>query len=146
MPSPGTPSQQRDQPDPIPCVGAVVHDNAGRLLLVRRGTEPGLGQWSIPGGRVEPGEDDHGAVLRELAEETGVTGVVARLLGEVRRDAPDGRTYVIRDYLVHPAAAEDPTPGDDAEAANWVTAAEMAALPLVPQLWEALAEWGALPR
>ena len=39
----------------IPCVGAVVFDGEGRILLVRRGQEPAMGQWSIPGGRVEAG-------------------------------------------------------------------------------------------
>ena len=47
----------------IPCVGGVVvHD--GRLLVVRRANEPGAGQWSIPGGRVEPGETHAQACVR----------------------------------------------------------------------------------
>lgn len=46
----------------IPCVGAVVTDGHGRLLLIRRGHAPGAGLWSLPGGRVEPGESDAAAV------------------------------------------------------------------------------------
>jgi 8-oxo-dGTP diphosphatase len=56
----------------VPCVGALVHDDEGRLLVVRRAQEPGLGQWSVPGGRVEPDEDDRAAVAREVLEETGL--------------------------------------------------------------------------
>ncbi|MFZ4497310.1 MAG: NUDIX domain-containing protein, partial [Candidatus Nanopelagicales bacterium] len=48
----------------IPCVGAVIFDDAGRLLLIKRGQEPALGRWSVPGGRVEPGESHEVAVIR----------------------------------------------------------------------------------
>src|SRR4051812_35800604 len=51
----------------VPCVGAVVTDAEGRLLLVQRANEPGRGLWSIPGGRVEPGETARQAVVREVA-------------------------------------------------------------------------------
>ena len=57
----------------IPCVGAIVADGEGRLLMIKRGHEPGAGLWSIPGGRIEPGETDTEAVARELTEETGLT-------------------------------------------------------------------------
>src|SRR4051794_23628758 len=50
----------------VPCVGALVHDDAGRLLVVRRAREPAAGSWSVPGGRVEPRETDHDAVVREV--------------------------------------------------------------------------------
>ena len=65
----------------IRCVGALVHDSNGRLLLVRRANPPGEGMWSIPGGRVEPGETDEAAVTREVAEETGLSVTVGRLVG-----------------------------------------------------------------
>ena len=50
----------------VQCVGAIVTDATGRLLLIQRGHDPGAGLWSVPGGRVEPGETDEQAVLREV--------------------------------------------------------------------------------
>ena len=49
--------------DRIPCVGAIVRDGAGRLLLIRRGHDPEAGFWSLPGGRIEPGESDFAATV-----------------------------------------------------------------------------------
>ena len=131
----------------IPCVGGVVHDERGRLLVVRRGQEPGRGQWSVPGGRVEPGESDEVAVLREVVEETGLHVVLVRHVGSVRRPAPGGGTFQIRDYLLHPSQVPAPAPvaGDDADDARWVTHAELESLPVVDGLLDALAEWSLLP-
>src|SRR2546430_16924216 len=70
----------------VPCAGAVVKDQAGRLLLVRRGREPGRGRWSLPGGRVEPGETAAEAAVREVREETGLD-VVAGPRIEIGRAA-----------------------------------------------------------
>jgi 8-oxo-dGTP pyrophosphatase MutT (NUDIX family) len=53
----------------VPCVGAVITDGAGRLLLIQRGHDPGRGLWSIPGGRVEDGETDAAALVREVRAE-----------------------------------------------------------------------------
>lgn len=130
----------------IPCVGAVVHDETGRLLLVRRRNPPGAGLWSVPGGRVEAGEDDVRAVAREVAEETGLRVRVGPLLGAVRRDAPTGGVYVIRDYLCTVDGATDPHPADDATDAQWVDAAGLEALTVVDGLRQALTAWDALPR
>lgn len=130
----------------VPCVGALVHDDEGRLLLVLRGREPGRGLWSVPGGRVEPGESDEQAVRREVLEETGLHVVVGVRVGTVLRPGPHGEVYDIRDYACSLAAATTPVPGDDADDARFVTRAELAATDLVEGLWEALHEWGMLPR
>lgn len=130
---------------PIACVGGVALDGRGRLLVVLRGHDPGRGLWSVPGGRVEPGESDEAAVVREVLEETGVATTVERLAGRVDRPAPGG-TFRINDYVVRPVpGATAPAPGDDAADARWVTRAELLALPVVDGLVDALTRWGVLP-
>ena len=129
----------------IPAVGAVVRGADGRLLLILRGKEPAKGCWSLPGGRVEPGETHEEAVVREVAEETGLPVRVVRELGTVRRDAPDGGVYVIRDFLVEPLDERLPIAGDDADDACWVTAEALPALKTSPGLIEALRSWHLLP-
>lgn len=125
----------------VPCVGAIAFDAGGRLLLIRRGNPPAQGQWSLPGGRVEPGEDHETAVLRELHEETGLGGRVVRSVGEVRRDAPDGSLYVIEDFLLEVSGAAGPTAGDDAMDAGWFTMEQIRELDTSAGLVEALEEW-----
>ncbi|MCA1674449.1 MAG: NUDIX domain-containing protein [Actinobacteria bacterium] len=129
----------------VRCVGAVVHDERGRLLLVHRANDPGRGRWSLPGGRVEAGESDGGAVVREVAEETGLTVAVGRHVGSVERVAPDGAVYDIHDFACHPVGGTL-RPGDDADEARWCDATAMASLPLVTGLLDVLTEWGCLPR
>lgn len=115
--------------------------------MIRRGHEPGRGLWSIPGGRVDPGESDDEAVVRELVEETGVRAEVVRLVGTVLRPAPAGGTFEIRDYLLValPGGSARVRPGDDADEVRWVSRAELARLPIVPGLRAALTEWSLLP-
>jgi 8-oxo-dGTP diphosphatase len=129
-------------PRPEVCVGAVAVVEE-RLLLVRRGRQPGLGLWSIPGGRVEAGESLADAVVRELAEETGVVGSCGALLGVAeRRD--DDHHFVILDYLVAVDEAVPPVPGTDADEAAWVPLTEVRELALAPGLAEFLVETGVL--
>jgi ADP-ribose pyrophosphatase YjhB (NUDIX family) len=129
----------------VACVGAVVHDAAGRLLLIRRGQEPSRGLWSLPGGRVEPGETVAAAVVREVREETGL---------DVRAGDPVGRVLIPAgavDYdvvdvactLLHPDAV--PAAGDDAEAVTFADAATLERLLCTPDLVETLRGWGVLP-
>ncbi|HLI36496.1 MAG TPA: NUDIX domain-containing protein [Streptosporangiaceae bacterium] len=125
----------------IPCVGAIVKDDAGRLLLIRRGHEPDAGRWSVPGGRIEPGETDGQALVREMREETGLTVTPGRLLGAVQRPGPDGSIIDIRDYTAA-VTGGTLTPGDDAADARWVDPADLASLPLTDGLAETLSSWG----
>ena len=127
----------------IRCVGAIVHDPEGRLLLIRRGQEPALGLWSLPGGRVEPGEDDATAVIREVAEETGLVVAAGEEVGSVVRDAPGGDLYEIHDYACTVTSGRVRA-ADDAADAGWFAPVELAGLPTSPGLVEALTEWGLL--
>jgi ADP-ribose pyrophosphatase YjhB (NUDIX family) len=122
------------------CVGAVAVDD-GRLLLVRRRNEPGLGSWSVPGGRVEPGETVQEAVVRELLEETGVEGVCMGLIGVAERMGDDHH-FVILDYSVEVLAPAPPEAGSDADEARWVALSDVAELDLVDGLAEFLHEHG----
>jgi 8-oxo-dGTP diphosphatase len=117
----------------VPCVGAVITDETGRLLLIQRGHDPGRGLWSIPGGRVEAGESDAEAVIREVAEETGLTVTCGPLLGAVERPGLAGAIADIRDYLAFITGGELRA-GDDAAAARWVTADQADELEAAGQL------------
>lgn len=126
--------------DGIACVGALAYDEGGRLLLVRRRNEPGRGLWALPGGRVEVGEDDDTALVREMAEETGLSVRPGTLVGRLRRGP-----YLIADYRCE-VLAGTLRPGDDATDARWVGRADLAGLRLVDGLVEILTRWDALPR
>jgi 8-oxo-dGTP diphosphatase len=127
----------------IPCVGAIITDAGGRLLLIKRGHDPGAGLWSLPGGRVEPGETDEEAVVREIREETGLSVVCDRLVGSVERKGLGGAVLDIRDYAVTVSGGELAA-GDDAADARWVSPADLAGLPVTGGLVEALSAWGVL--
>ena len=128
----------------VACAGAIVLDGAGRLLLIRRGREPGRGLWSLPGGRCEPGEDAAAAAVRETYEETGLEVTAGRLVGRVERPGPGGITYLIDD-LACTVTGGTLRAGDDADDARWIGAAELTALPVTEGLLEALTRWGVLP-
>jgi 8-oxo-dGTP diphosphatase len=132
------------EPHRVDCVGALVYDEQRRLLLVQRGHAPDQGLWSLPGGRVEPGETDSAAVAREVAEETGLSVAVGDLVGSVERDGVNGRLYVIRDYQAEPFGGEL-VAGDDAADARFVNRDEFETLPTSTLLASTLAQWNALP-
>ena len=124
-------------------MGAVVKDAHGRLLLIRRGHEPGAGLWSLPGGRIEPDETDAEALVREMLEETGLQVEPGRLLGRVQRPGLRGDVIDIRDYTAT-VVAGTLRPGDDAADARWVDVADLGSLSLTAGLVEALTAWGVL--
>jgi len=123
------------------CVGAVLVED-DRLLLIRRGPGPAQGEWSVPGGRVEAGELLAEAVVRELAEETGLEGVCGELIGWVER-VGDDHHFVILDFEVTPLDLEAvPVAGDDAAEVMWVPLHELAEMQLVEGLAEFLHDHG----
>ncbi len=83
--------------------------------MIRRGRAPGLGEWSIPGGKVMRGEGLHEAALRELFEETGVRAEIGELLAVYEIIEPQFH-YVLIDYSAKWLSGE-PVAGDDADAA-----------------------------
>jgi ADP-ribose pyrophosphatase YjhB (NUDIX family) len=124
---------------PEVCVGAVVIRD-GALLLVRRGRGAAVGSWSIPGGRVEPGETLSASVERELAEETGLAGRCGGFIGWVERISPEYH-FVILDFAAEVPEGAEPVAGDDAADVAWVPITEVAQWPgLVPGLAEFLQE------
>ena len=106
-------------PAPVPCVGVVCFRDE-EVLLIRRGRPPRQGEWSLPGGRIEPGERAVDAGLRELREETGVEARIVGLLDVVDGIFPEAvRHYVLIDYVAEWISGE-PTAGDDAAEAAFV--------------------------
>ena len=114
-------------PTPVPAVG-VVCLRGDSVLLIRRGTPPRLGEWSLPGGRIEPGERAVEAALRELHEETGVEAKITGLIDVVDGLFPEaGRHYVLIDYAARWVSGE-PVAGDDALEARFVALDEIESL------------------
>lgn len=119
---------------PQPAVGTVCFKGED-VLLIRRGTKPLAGDWSLPGGRIEFRERAEDAALRELLEETGVTGRLVGLVDVVdaiftaRTSGATTRHYLLFDYAAVWISG-DPVAGDDAADAEWISPARLAALPL----------------
>jgi ADP-ribose pyrophosphatase YjhB (NUDIX family) len=118
---------RREFPEaPLVGVGAVIVQD-GRVLLIRRGTEPLLGRWSLPGGMLELGESLTGGVIREVGEETGLMVEaleLVELLDRIHRVGESVRYhYVIADYLCR-VVGGDLRAASDADAVRWVERAE----------------------
>ncbi|MEO0607416.1 MAG: NUDIX hydrolase [Pseudomonadota bacterium] len=121
---------------PIPAVG-IVCIRGEDVLLIRRGTPPKQGEWSIPGGRVEPGEPVRRAALRELKEETDIDADLIGLIDVVdavfHNRAGDliTRHYVLVDFVARWRSGT-PKPGDDAAEARFFHQSELGSL----ELWD----------
>lgn len=124
-------------------MGAIAVRN-GALLLIRRAHAPSRGRWSLPGGRVEPGETPQQALVREVAEETGLTVEVGELVGEVIRAGPNAVTYRIQDFRVVAGDDAQLVAGDDAMDAAWVPLDEVARYRLSARLLGTLREWAVI--
>jgi 8-oxo-dGTP diphosphatase len=125
---------KREYPEvPFIGVGAVIVQD-GRVLLIRRGQAPLLGEWSLPGGVLECGETLREATVREAQEETGLVVEAVEMLGVYERviRSNDGRVryhYVLIDFLCRPTAGEL-NAGSDAADVRWFTPGELPSLNL----------------
>lgn len=119
--------------EPVACVGVVVFRGSD-VLIVKRKYPPNAGSWSIPGGRIEPDEDYHAAVHRELMEETGIK---AKIIGEiVEIDAVfDDIPYRLHDYAAIWTQGE-PSAADDASEALFIPLNDLEKL----ELWDKTTE------
>jgi ADP-ribose pyrophosphatase YjhB (NUDIX family) len=137
---------KREYPEsPLVGVGAVIVDlhssdgsdslsNDPRVLLIRRGQAPLLGEWSLPGGLLECGETLRDAAIREAREETGLVVEIVDMLGVYERVVPGdaGRVqyhYVLIDFLCRPLSG-DLKAASDAADVRWFTREELPALNL----------------
>ena len=122
---------------PVVAVGAIVFDEAGRVLLVERGRPPGVGLWSVPGGKLEGAETLAQAVAREVREETGLSVEVGPLACVVERIGDDYH-FVILDYLAR-VIGGTLAAASDVRGARFAGEDELAALPLTDGLLDVLA-------
>lgn len=127
----------------IVAVGAVVTDDAGRILLIRRRNPPQAGRWTLPGGKVEPGETLCAAVVRELLEETGFSVEVGELLWTVDIPVGDDLVYEVHDFAAV-ISSGSLCAGDDAADADWFTPEQLDDLPVTRGLLPHLRRHGLL--
>jgi ADP-ribose pyrophosphatase YjhB (NUDIX family) len=134
-----------------PACGAVHYRNAkptasalvirdGQVLLGRRGIEPGLGEWDIPGGFLEPWERPEEGAVRELAEETGLVVRTTELL-TVLVDTYQGDVYTLNLYFLAEPVSGEPHPADDLIELRWFGPDELPSSMAFANCLEALATW-----
>ena len=115
--------------------GAVVR--GGKLLLVRRASRHGRGNWQLPGGFIETGESWRQAAAREVQEEAGVTAEVEAVLGLRSRYDPDSGNGIYVVMLLRPVSGEPMADGHEVDHAGYFTLNQMRELsPLPPVNWE----------
>jgi 8-oxo-dGTP diphosphatase len=100
------------------CAVAIVAEEKGKVLFIKRNVEPAKGMWALPGGFIEQGETVEGAALRELNEETGVTAESAEIIKVVTEN-----TFFFRSLIIIGVRATGisgkPKAGDDACDVKW---------------------------
>lgn len=125
----------------IPAAGVIVINERRQILLVQRGHEPQRGRWTLPAGRIEPGETPAQAAVREAFEETGLHVRIRHEALNVRLPAGDGREFDVHDFLASVVGGEL-VAGDDADDARWFSRDELSDLPLTENLLGFLQEAG----
>ena len=132
---------KREYPEtPLIGAGAIIVED-GRVVLIKRGHPPLLGEWSIPGGVLEIGEMLREAAVREAQEDTGLTVEAGEILGVYDRILRDGDRlqyhYVLIDFLCRRVSGEI-RPGSDADEVRWFKRDEIDALKLAPETAEVI--------
>ena len=114
---------------PLVGVGAVIWNETGEIVLIRRGQAPRRGEWSIPGGKLEWGESVREGLLREVREETALTVEIAGLIDVVDSVARDSAGAVVHHYVLIDFSARyvagQLLAGGDATEARWVDSAAL---------------------
>jgi len=128
--------------DPILGASAVIVAD-GAILLVQRGHEPQLGRWSVPGGRVEPGETLAEAAAREAYEETGLEVRIGAELWDLTITDGD-RTYEVHDFAAT-VTGGSLRAGDDAADVRWIPLDELDQWPLTEDLLGYMTRGGIIP-
>ena len=118
--------------DTSPNAASVALVEGGRVLLIRRARAPALGKWTLPGGRLEPGEDAEAAAVREVREELGLA--VAALRPVTRLTAGTFRLQVFATDAFEGAIAA----GEEISGCRWVRADEVGGLDAPPHLAEGI--------
>lgn len=109
--------------NPLPCAAALVINAQDEVLLVKRGVEPARGEWALPSGFIEIDEIPEEACLRELQEETGLSGRLERLIGVYSQDSLLYKRVIIIGYQV--VACGTLQPGSDTQDAAFFVLDDM---------------------
>ncbi len=120
---------------PTDCVG-VICIRGNDVLIIQRGKPPRKGEWSIPGGRIEAGESEQSAALRELFEETGIRAKLGPKVATIPA-LFEGFNYRLHDYAAIWESGE-PHAGDDAAQAKFVPISEISSLNMWPKTEEVI--------
>jgi 8-oxo-dGTP diphosphatase len=110
--------------NPVPASCVVVADEDSRVLLVKRSAPPQVGKWCLPGGFIELGETPEEAALRELREETALTGRIEALLGVATSQSRTYASVLLVSFLVKRYTGR-PVAGDDASDLAFFALTEM---------------------